>query len=266
MTPAGTPPPAPPSAPHHAERLCGEELSAAFDHAARGYDRLVAVNPGYHAQLRRSARRLRLPGAGAKLRLLDLGCGTGASTAALLRAAPLAAITAVDASAGMLARARARGWPPNVRFVHAPVERIAEAADGGRYDAAFAAYLFRNLRDPDAVLAAVRDLLRSGGRLAVHEYTLSGRPSARLVWQLVHRAVVLPLGTLMGDRALYRHLGNSVARFDTVDAFAARMRRAGFDRVRTAPMPGWQTGIVHTVVGRAPGGAEHRRARGGTPG
>ncbi|MEU4893329.1 class I SAM-dependent methyltransferase [Streptomyces sp. NPDC044780] len=241
----------------------GEELSAAFDHAARRYDRLVAVNPGYHAHLRRSARRLRLPADGARLRLLDLGCGTGASTAALLRAAPLAAITAVDASAGMLAHALAKRWPPNVRFVHAPVERIAEAGLGGHYDAAFAAYLFRNVGDPDAVLAAVRTLLRPGGRLAVHEYTLSGGPSARLVWTVVHRAVVLPLGTLMGDGGLYRHLGRSVAEFDTVDAFAARMRRAGFDQVRSAPMPGWQTGIVHTVVGRAPETAVHTRRTGG---
>ncbi|MGW3466036.1 ubiquinone biosynthesis methyltransferase UbiE, partial [Streptomyces olivaceoviridis] len=34
--------------------LRDEDLTAAFDHAARGYDALVAANPGYHAHLRRS--------------------------------------------------------------------------------------------------------------------------------------------------------------------------------------------------------------------
>ncbi|WP_258565567.1 DUF5914 domain-containing protein, partial [Streptomyces sp. WELS2] len=34
--------------------LRDERLAAAFDHAARGYDTLVAANPGYHAHLRRS--------------------------------------------------------------------------------------------------------------------------------------------------------------------------------------------------------------------
>ena len=42
------------------------------------------------------------PDDGRGLRLLDAGCGTGASTAALLAAAPEAEIVAVDASAGML--------------------------------------------------------------------------------------------------------------------------------------------------------------------
>ena len=75
------------------------DVPAAFDGAASAYDRLVGANPGYHAHLRLSARRMRLPGDGRGLRLLDAGCGTGASTAALLTAAPHAEIVAIDASA-----------------------------------------------------------------------------------------------------------------------------------------------------------------------
>ncbi|MFI7316501.1 class I SAM-dependent methyltransferase [Streptomyces venezuelae] len=233
--------------------LRDDTLSAAFDHAARTYDRLVAANPGYHAHLRRSARRLRLPDGGAGLRLLDLGCGTGASTAALRSAAPLAEIVAVDASAGMLERAAAKPWPPSVTFVHAPAERLEQAGVQGPFDAVFAAYLFRNLADPDAVLAAVRALLAPHGRLAVHEYTLSGRLTDRLVWTAVCKAVVQPAGTLSGDGALYRHLFRSVSGFDTAAAFAERTRKAGFGHVRVLPMPGWQTGIVHTVLASADG-------------
>ncbi|MER5766300.1 methyltransferase domain-containing protein [Streptomyces sp. NPDC001985] len=238
--------------------LRDDTLSAAFDHAARTYDRLVAVNPGYHAHLRRSARRLGLPDRGAGLRLLDLGCGTGASTAALLRAAPLAEIVAVDASRGMLERAAAKRWPPGVTFVHAPAERLARAGVDGPFDAVFAAYLFRNLEDPDTVLARVRELLAPHGRLAVHEYTLGGSAADRAVWTAVCNGVVRPAGTLTGDRGLYRHLFHSVVGFDTAHAFGDRVRRAGFTRVRVLPLPGWQRGIVHTVVGAA-GGPEARR-------
>ena len=85
--------------------LRDHDLARAFDHASRTYDRLTALNPGYRSELLRSARRLRLPDDGAGLRVADLGCGTGASTRALLRAAPRAHITAVDASSGMLHRA-----------------------------------------------------------------------------------------------------------------------------------------------------------------
>ncbi|WP_055590833.1 methyltransferase [Streptacidiphilus griseoplanus] len=232
--------------------LRDDALSAAFDHASLSYDRLVAANPGYHAHLRRSARRLGLPGGGAGLRVLDLGCGTGASTAALLHVLPAAEITAVDASAGMLARATAKRWSPRVAFVHAPAERLSDAGVHGPFDAVLAAYLFRNLADPGAVLGTVRNLLTPGGRLAVHEYLLSGRPVHRWVWTAVCRGIVLPAGIAVGDGRLYRHLWRSVVDFDTAPQFRDRMQRAGFTGVRVLPLPGWQTGITHTVVGRVP--------------
>jgi hypothetical protein len=42
--------------------------------------------------------------------------------------------------------------------------------------------------------------------------------------------------------------------FDTAAAFLARVLRAGCDRARVLLLPGWQTGIVHTVVARRPAG------------
>lgn len=134
-------------------------LARAFDHASHTYDHLTALNPGHRAGLRRSARRLALPDDGAGLHLLDLGCGTGASTRALARAAPRARITAVDASAGMLRRALATPWPAHVRFPHLTAEELGTAREGeGPFDAVFAAYPFRNVTDPDAVLGSVRGL------------------------------------------------------------------------------------------------------------
>jgi ubiquinone/menaquinone biosynthesis C-methylase UbiE len=234
------------------------DLAAAFDHAARSYDTLVAANPGYHAHLRRSARRLGLLRGGAGLSVLDLGCGTGASTVALATVLPGADITAVDASAGILRRAACRPWPRPVRFVHAPVEGLAEAGVRGPFDAVFAAYLLRNAADPDAVLASALRLLAPHGRLAVHEYALSGRAAHRAVWRVVCGGLVLPVATLLGDGPLYRHLWRSVVTFDTAAQLGERARRAGFERVRVLPLPGWQTGITHTVVAQrpSPGGGE----------
>lgn len=236
--------------------LHDRELEAAFDHAAAGYDRFTAANPGYHAQLRRSARRLRLPHAGAGLRILDLGCGTGASTAALLRAAPRAHVTAVDASRGMLEHARAKRWPPGaVRFVHSPVEDLARAGVSGPFDAVFAAYLFRNLADAGEVLGSVRELLAPGGRLAVHEYTLSGAGAHRVLWTALCRGGLIPVASLCGDGRLYRHLWRSVLDFDTAGGFRDRLRTAGFEQVRVLPATGWQWGVVHTFTARRGGAA-----------
>ncbi|MFB6843348.1 class I SAM-dependent methyltransferase [Streptomyces sp. NPDC056373] len=227
--------------------LRDRDLAHAFDHASRTYDRLTGLNPGYRADLLRSARRLRLPRDGAGLHLLDLGCGTGASTRALLRAAPRARITAVDASAGMLRRARTKPWPGTVRFLHLSAEQLATSGEGP-FDAVFAAYLFRNVSDPDGVLGTVRALLRPGGRLAVHEYSLGGSPAHRALWTAVCQGVIVPAGTLTGDRALYRHLWHSVLDFDSASAFTGRLTRAGFTGARALPLAGWQTGITHTFV------------------
>jgi len=231
-------------------------VPAAFDESAFAYDRLVGANPGYHQHLRLSARRMRLPGDGRGLRLLDAGCGTGASTAALLAAAPRAEIVAIDASAGMLAQAQAKQWPSAVRFVHTPVEDLEKAGVRKPFDGIFAAYLIRNLDDPDGALRQLRDLLRPGGTLAVHEYSVRDSLRARLVWRAVCAAVIIPSGKLLsGDADLYRYLRDSVDGFDGAAAFERRLLDAGFTGVHHETVRGWQRGIVHTFLATRPPGA-----------
>ncbi|WP_156184885.1 class I SAM-dependent methyltransferase [Allosalinactinospora lopnorensis] len=233
--------------------MAAQAVTGEFDHAAASYDRMVGANPGYHRHLRMSARRLGLAGGGAGLRVLDLGCGTGASTAALLRALPRAEIIGVDASAGMLAEARSKRWPPAARFVHARVQDLTPELLGGPADALLAAYLLRNCPDLDAALAAMRSLLRPGGRLALHEYSVADSAAAGVVWSLVSWGVIIPLGRVRTGRAdLYRYLWRSVLDFDGAAALRRRMRAAGLENVRTVPLPGWQRGITHTFLGRVP--------------
>ncbi|ANZ40169.1 ubiquinone biosynthesis methyltransferase UbiE [Lentzea guizhouensis] len=221
------------------------EVPGKFDWAARGYDLLVGLNPGYHQALRRSAGALRLrPG----MRVLDLGCGTGASTAALVTAAPGVEIVAVDASAGMLARAQEKRWPGTVRFVHSRAEDV----DEGTFDAVFAAYLVRNLPDPDSTLRHIGKLLKPGGRLVLHEYSVRDSLVSRAVWTALC-GVIVPAGwAVTGDRSLYTYLWRSVNDFDGASALRDRLRRNGFTGVRSAPLPGLQLGVVHTFLGHAP--------------
>ena len=245
------------------------QVRADFDRAAQRYDLMVALNPGYHRHLRSAARALldRLPPRVRRadsIRLLDLGCGSGASTRALLVATQERTLTqfvdivAVDASAGMLAQAAEKDWPANVRFVRGLAEEIPQhRADWGMADAldgVFAAYLFRNLQavgeqsaSRDDVLRAVRELLRPGGVLVTQEYSVAGSRAARLIWTIICRLVVMPLSRITRtDVELYDYLWHSVLRFDSVEEFTDRLWRAGFVEVEVRTVSGWQRGILHT--------------------
>ena len=232
-------------------RIDTRSVPRAFDDHAASYDRLVGSNPGYHDHLRLSAQRMGLPEGGRGLRLLDLGCGTGASTAALLEVAPEAEIIAVDASMEMLNAARAKSWPDTVTFLHGNAMNLAAAGVTGSFDGILAAYLLRNLPAPDIALRSFHNFLKPGAPLAVHDYSVRDSARSRRVWTFVCWTIIIPMGRLRtGSSGLYRYLWRSVLQFDGVKRLAQRLRDAGFVDVRCQTVGGWQQDIVHTVLGR----------------
>jgi len=239
-----------------------QEVPLAFDEAAASYDAMVARNPGYHDHLRSAADALleAAPAAEA-LRLLDLGCGSGASTRALLDAAAPSgrqvAVTGVDASSGMLEEARGKSWPAGVRFEHGLAQELGRRRGTWGLTApvhgVLAAYLFRNVTERDEVLADVHDLLAPGGVLVVQEYSVAESRLADLVWSLVCWLVVIPMSWVTSRQTrLYRYLWRSVRDFDSVQLFVDRLYRAGFTDVEVRTAPGWQHGILHTFRARKP--------------
>ncbi|CDR01265.1 hypothetical protein GCM10022420_043110 [Streptomyces iranensis] len=60
-------------------------------------------------------------------------------------------------------------------FVRAPAERLSEAGVRGPFDAVFAAYPFRNVTDPDAVLATVRALPLPGWQTLITDTFIARR-------------------------------------------------------------------------------------------
>lgn len=229
------------------------EVPSDFDRVADTYDFLTGLNPGYHRHLRMSAERLGSLRPGA--RVLDLCCGTGLSTEALRAIHPDADIVGLDASEGMLAVARRKGVLAGIDFVLGDAQDPRAAGVAGPFDAILMAYGIRNVPDPDACLRNLRTLLAPGGRIVFHEYSVAESLSARAVWDAVCFGIIIPGGLVTaGDARIYRYLRQSVLAFDGVRAFEARLARAGFERVRTEPMDGWQRNILHSFVAHAPGG------------
>ncbi|MEV0124338.1 class I SAM-dependent methyltransferase [Streptomyces sp. NPDC050703] len=117
-----------------------------------------------------------LPVGSAPRHIVDLGCGTGAGTFALLARWPEARITAVDASAEHLRRLREkaceRGLEDRVHTVRADLD--APWPDLGTPDLVWASASLHHMAEPDRTLRRVHELLAPGGLFAVVE--LAGFP------------------------------------------------------------------------------------------
>ncbi|WP_344744730.1 class I SAM-dependent methyltransferase, partial [Streptosporangium vulgare] len=109
--------------------------------------------------------------------IVDLGCGTGAGTFALLDRFPDAHVTAVDASTEHLQRLRtkacARGAEERVRTVQADLDEAAWP-DLGSPDLIWASASMHHMAHPERALRTVHDTLAPGGLFAVVE--LAGHP------------------------------------------------------------------------------------------
>lgn len=163
--------------------------------------------------------------------ILDLGCGDGALTQALVDAGAI--VTAVDASENMVAAARVRGLDAQV----ADGERLVF---DGKFDAVFSNAVLHWMLDGAAVAAGVYRALKRGGRF-VGEMGGAGNVRAlrsALNAELVARDYTLP----DSDQQWY----------PSVEEFSAIYSKVGFSDIdawlidRPTPLPAGPAGWFRT--------------------
>lgn len=103
---------------------------------------------------------------------VEVGCGTGALTAAILAAAAPRTLLAVEPSADFLARARAAIDDPRVRFEPGRAEALP--AGDASADVAASGLVLNFVPDRTAALREMRRILRPGGRLAFYVWDYPG--------------------------------------------------------------------------------------------
>ncbi len=131
-------------------------VAPAYDHAALRF---------FPESARHLAACLALQG---DEQVLDVACGTGNAALALSAHLPRGQVTAIDFSAGMLARAHekteAQGLR-NIRFVEMDMQSLTFAP--GQFDAAVSAFGIFFVEDMTAQLRHIAGKVRPGGRIAV---------------------------------------------------------------------------------------------------
>lgn len=124
------------------------------------YREFVDSFPIYRALNARLVELARVEGA---RRVLDLGCGAGATTVACLnRLSAHGEVTALDASEAMIKTARAQVLDPRTRFIRADV-RDLDRVCSGTFDRVVSNAAFALFPQTTHVLSSIRRLLAPGG-------------------------------------------------------------------------------------------------------
>jgi demethylmenaquinone methyltransferase/2-methoxy-6-polyprenyl-1,4-benzoquinol methylase len=202
-----------------------DRVAEMFDGVAERYDLTNTVlSFGRDRAWRRATRRalgLR-PGE----RVLDVGAGTGVSTAELAQSGAYA--VGADLSLGMLrAGRRAR---PGVPLLAG--DALALPFREGVFDAVTISFALRNVVDVAAALRELARVTRPGGRLVVCEFSHPTNAAFRTVYlSYLMRSLPTVARAVATNPDAYVYLAESISAWPDQRVLAARVAGAGWARV-----------------------------------
>jgi demethylmenaquinone methyltransferase/2-methoxy-6-polyprenyl-1,4-benzoquinol methylase len=167
---------------------------------------------------------------------LDLCCGTGDMTLALLKHRPTSnqqpttnnqqPILAVDFSHQMLSRGAEKFAPHNIIAIEADALHLPIASNS--IDLVTSAFGFRNLANYEEGLAELHRILRPGGQIGILEANQPEGLTGAL-YNLYFKKILPRLGGLIsGQSSAYSYLPASVERFPRPPRMLQLIRNAGF--------------------------------------
>jgi demethylmenaquinone methyltransferase/2-methoxy-6-polyprenyl-1,4-benzoquinol methylase len=224
-----------------------------FDSIAPKYDLLNHILSCNVDRLwwRRTSQRFHAILARPEARVLDLCCGTGDMTLALLRLRPDHGepVIAADFSPAMLDRARTKLAGRNVRVMEADAMRLPLADNS--LDLITTAFGFRNLANYDAGLKEFFRVLAPGGAIGILDFSEPGGLVGKF-YAFYFRRVLPAIGArISGVGGAYAYLPQSVGNFPAPGAMLEMMRRTGFAEVTWTP---YSFGIAGLWRGVKPSG------------
>ncbi|WP_460690520.1 demethylmenaquinone methyltransferase [Nesterenkonia suensis] len=177
-------------------------------------------------------------------RVLDLAAGTGTSTEPFVAAG--AEAIACDFSLGMLQVGKRRR--PDMTFVAGDAMNLPFADD--TFDAVTISFGLRNVADPLAGLTEMLRVTRSGGRLAVMEFSdPTCTPFNRIYNGYLMRALPPVARAVSSNPEAYVYLAESIRAWPDQDELAAQINGVGYTDVTYRNLTGGIVAIHHARKG-----------------
>ncbi|MGI5211515.1 demethylmenaquinone methyltransferase [Plantactinospora sp. CA-290183] len=217
------------------------EVAAMFDQVASRYDLTnTVISFGQDRGWRRATRAAL--GLRAGQRVLDVGAGTGVSTAELATSGAYA--VGLDLSIGMLrAGRRVR---PEVPLLAGDALRLPfpDAA----FDAVTISLALRNVVDTEAALREMARVTRPGGRLVVCEFSTPTNPVFRTVYlSYLMRSLPSVARAVASNPDAYVYLAESIRAWPDQAGLAGRIAAAGWERVAWRNLTGGVVALHRAV-------------------
>lgn len=165
-------------------------------------------------------------GAAPGVKVLDLCCGTGTSSAAF--AARGAEVSGCDFSEGMIAEGRVRH--PELNLVQGDAMDLP--FEDSSFDVTTVSFGLRNVQDPKVALAEMLRVTRPGGRIVIAEFSRPRSAAFRGVYNAYITKVLPQIARLVSsDGVAYDYLYESILAWPDQDELAAMIQDAGWRQV-----------------------------------
>ena len=224
------------------EASAAQQVQQMFNSIAPRYDLLNHLLSANIDKLwwNRTARRFRAVLGDPDAAILDICCGTGDMTMALLKHRPRGSqpILAADFARAMLSRGAekfAARKPGDATAVALEADALHLPLRTGSLDLVVTAFGFRNLANYEAGLREFHRVLKPGGQLGILDFSEPGGLLGRL-YAVYFRRVLPAIGRMVcGKDGPYNYLPASVGNFPPPREMIALMAHAGYEECAWQP-------------------------------
>jgi demethylmenaquinone methyltransferase / 2-methoxy-6-polyprenyl-1,4-benzoquinol methylase len=216
-----------------------------FDGTGRTYDAMVHwATLGFDGRWKKRMLERIPDGAGP---VLDLACGTGISTLSIARRFPSRRVVGVELREEYLRFAREKVARHRVANVELVLSRAEEFWSALRFDCVTSSYLAK-YADLPLLVRHCHDMLRPGGVLMMHDFTLPPNRLLLAVWRLYFATMRQTVARAFREwKEIYEGLPRLIESTGWVSDLQAALAATGFERIELEYLTLYGSAIVTAV-------------------